>query len=361
MTEALRDERSEVRIWATEALSEIADDDAKVGVFLRVVDGETGRPIEQFVVEYGQVDDKDPTKVRWGPTRSGTNSPNPEGRFSEVQWGGGRRARILATGYLPQPILDQAPAAGVKQVKDRVVRLKRASEIAGRVLYHDGSPAADVPVFLLDKWSALITRGNAWDCTGRIEADNITRTTTDSAGRFKLPGGNGERAIAVSSPRLDVWAVPAPDTDATSAELTIKLPQAGRLIVRYDIAGGDAKTKLFVELHDADLPASWGVIPNRYEPVVSNGGQVVLDNLPPGHYDLARQKHGSDRAHLPLRPPHCSHRTGQDRHQRLCSPPRHTRPRTNYRPGKRDVSLADQPRADRRRVPGRGRGGPARP
>jgi hypothetical protein len=101
------------------------------------VDDETGRPVDPFVVQEGRVDDKDPAKITWGYSERGTPWPNPEGRFDEqIQWGRGSRARIVAAGHLPQPILDKAPSAGLTQIKDLVVRLKRGREIAGRVLYH---------------------------------------------------------------------------------------------------------------------------------------------------------------------------------------------------------------------------------
>jgi hypothetical protein len=249
------------------------------------------------VVQAGRVDDKDPAKITWGYSESRTNSPNPQGRFSaQIQWGGGWRARILAAGYLPQPILDKAPAAGVTQIREHVVRLKRGREIAGRVLYHDGSPAADASVFLLGERSVLITAGKAWQKGGLEPVDEdraVTRTTTDSTGRFRLSGGGGDaKTIAVSAPRLDVWALPAPEAGAKNTDFTIKLPQPGRLVVHYDIAGGTAEAKLLLELHSWDTPG-WRGLQNMRQPHVANHGQIVLDNLPPGKYELTRQKSGT--------------------------------------------------------------------
>jgi tetratricopeptide (TPR) repeat protein/protocatechuate 3,4-dioxygenase beta subunit len=257
----------------------------------RVVDDATGRPIAQFLVQDGIAG---ATTIEWYFDESRTNSPNPEGRFDErIKLGYGWRKRIVAVGYLPQPLPDKAPAAGVKQIKDQVVRLKRSGEISGQVLYHDGSPAADVPVFfLLGERMVLITAGKAWQ-GGRMEPAEdraVTRTTTDSAGRFRLPGGGGNaNIIAVSGPRLDFWAVPAPAADAKNADLTITLPQPGRLVVHYDVAGGDAQAKLRLHLYARAGPQPRGVF-NYREPTVANRGQVVLDNLPPGYYDLSRQK-----------------------------------------------------------------------
>jgi hypothetical protein len=257
----------------------------------RVVDDATGRPIAQFLVQDGIAG---ATTIEWHFDESRKNSPNPEGRFDErIKLGYGWRKRIVAVGYLPQPLPDKAPAAGVKQIKDHVVRLKRSGESSGRVLYHDGSPAANVSVFfLLGERMVLVTAGKAWR-GGTVEwAEDraVTRTTTDSGGRFRLPGGGGNaNIIAVSGPRLDFWAEPGPAADAENADFTITLPQPGRLIVHYDVAGGDAQAKLLLQLCSWVGPPSRAVF-NAREPMVANRGQIVLDNLPPGYYELSRPK-----------------------------------------------------------------------
>jgi protocatechuate 3,4-dioxygenase beta subunit len=88
---------------------------------------------------------------------------------------------------------------------------------------------------------------------------------------------------------LDFWALPTPAADAKDSGFTIKLPQPGRLVVHYDVAGGDAQAKLLLQLYAWAGPNSRGVF-NMREPMVANRGQIVLDNLPPGYYDLSRQK-----------------------------------------------------------------------
>src|SRR3954447_14070533 len=73
----------------------------------QVVDDETGKPISQFSQQGGRVDDKDPSQVHWGYSLQ-TQSKNPKGQFtSHIDWAGGWRERIIAGGYISQPILSE--------------------------------------------------------------------------------------------------------------------------------------------------------------------------------------------------------------------------------------------------------------
>jgi len=176
---------------------------------------------------------------------------------------------------------------------------KKAKSIWGRVLYHDGSPAANASVFLVGSGvSAGIGQGKAWqgERSDMKEDKTVVKATTDATGRFKLPGGDDVKSIAISAPRLDFWVAPVPDwvpvadgDDVARPEFTIKLPEPGRLVVKYDIPGGATKADLFLQMDTWDSPVYRGV---GYTPGSSgaNKGQVVLDNLPPGKYYLDRPK-----------------------------------------------------------------------
>ena len=167
-----------------------------------------------------------------------------------------------------------------------------AVPVSGRVLYHDGTPAARVSVFLVGNAGTTIGDGKAWQGirSDNMEDKTVTKTSTDAAGRFTLPGGGDAKRIVVSAPRLDFWVVPRPENAAVKdSEFTIKLPAPGRLVVKYDIPGGDAKAKLSLQVNTWDSPLSRG-IQCTYGPLVANKGQVVLDNLPPGKCYLDREK-----------------------------------------------------------------------
>jgi len=198
----------------------------------------------------------------------------------------------VAAGYLPQPILENAPAAGVTRLDNYVVRLKRGLPISGRILYHDGTPAANASVFLVGGVPTTIGDGKAWRRMGpeQMEDKTVTKTIADADGRFTLSGGGDAKTIVVSAPRLDFWEVPAPkDAAAKNSDFTIKLPAPGRLVVKYDIPGGDAKAKLFLQMSASDSAISSAA---DYTPgaLVANKGEVTIGNLPPGKYYLDRPK-----------------------------------------------------------------------
>jgi beta-lactamase regulating signal transducer with metallopeptidase domain/Leucine-rich repeat (LRR) protein len=263
----------------------------------QVLDDETGKPVGQFVVQAGLVDKKDPTKITWGYSETRTTSENREGTFSQhIDWGAGWRARIIAAGYLPQPIFEKGVPPTATKIDHYIVRLKRGKQVTGRVLYHDGKPAADTAVFMIVKeggGGVQIGDGKAWQSFGpeRSEDPTVTRATTDAAGRFELPGGGrSAKAIAVSAPNVDLWVVPPPKPDTTD-ELTIKLPEPGRLIVKYDIDGSPAKAPLSLQMVTWETPPldpSWKGIDNIHELTVPNKGDITIEHLPPGKYTLAR-------------------------------------------------------------------------
>ncbi len=266
----------------------------------QVLDDETGKPVGQFVVQAGLADKKEPSKITWGYSETRTTSENREGRFSQrIDWGAGWRARVIAAGYLPQPIFENGPPAGVTKIADYIVRLKRGKQITGRVVYHDGKPATDAGVFMIVKegGGVAIGDGKAWQSFGREREEDktVTRATTDAAGRFELPGGGlSAKCIAVSAPNVDLWVVPPPKPD-DKEELTIKLPEPGRLVVKYDIDGSPAKAPLMLQMITWDDPRSysvsrplWNGIDNIHTFDVPNKGEVVIDHLPPGRYNLSR-------------------------------------------------------------------------
>jgi hypothetical protein len=252
----------------------------------RVVDDETRQPIPRFVVQYGRPDPKDPSRIVWGGGEARTESPNPEGTFGatlfdQVPW-----SRVLADGYLPQPITAK-PYAGETGTIELVVRLRRGSRIAGRVLDHAGRPVPGAGVFLLgDRIAPNITGGLALRSIYGPEDDTVTRATTDAAGRFALTGAGADdfRKVAVSAPKLDLWIVPAPPE---GKELDITLPEPGQLVIRYDIDGAEPEATVSLQLL-REGREGWEVAYNVRVPIVPNRGRVVLENLTPGTYDLSR-------------------------------------------------------------------------
>ena len=107
-----------------------------VEVFGKVVDAETGKPIEGFITQAGKFDPKDPKNVTWGYTETRTSSSS----FSAtIRWNEGWTARILADGYVPQPILNEAPPAGKDRI-EMVIRLKKGRLSAAALLIISTNP-----------------------------------------------------------------------------------------------------------------------------------------------------------------------------------------------------------------------------
>ncbi len=259
-----------------------------VRILGKVVDDATGKPIPQFVEQGGRVDPKDPTKVQWGFSEGRTEGPNADGIFRDaIDWAGGSRLRILADGYLPQPVLTEAPTPGVTEM-DVTVRLKRGREVVGKVLDGQGKPVAKTSVFLVGNRPVNLTGGRA--VRGFVGGDDptVTKTATDADGAFTLTGlGDDETwRVAVSGPTIDLWVVPAPKDHRP---MEVRLPQAGRLTIKLDIPGGGPEDRFLLQMKTYEMPG-WEQIDNLREPSAKNPGEVTLDAVAPGSYELTRQK-----------------------------------------------------------------------
>ena len=157
-----------------------------------VVDDQTGEPVSHIITQGGRFDPAAPADVTWGYTE--TRSSRKDGEFTAaVRWPEGWTARILADGYIPQPVLTEAPVAGQDAI-EVVVRLKRGKLVKGRVLDHKGKPVKGVAVFAIGPTGLNLAGGKAWD---HEEEDTRTglsipmtrgartaRRRGDKAGRF---------------------------------------------------------------------------------------------------------------------------------------------------------------------------------
>src|SRR6185436_18310561 len=97
----------------------------------KAVDDETGKPVAPLIVQAGNFDPADPTKVTWGYSEG--RSSATDGSFSTtIQWGAGWTARIIADGYLPQPVLIESSPEDKNEL-EVLIRLKRGRLVRGRV------------------------------------------------------------------------------------------------------------------------------------------------------------------------------------------------------------------------------------
>ncbi len=269
-----------------------------VEVFGKVVEAETGKPVEAFITQAGKFDPRDPKNVTWGFSETRNTSAN---FTATVKWSEGWTARILADGYVPQPVLSEAPPAGKDRI-ETVIRLKKGRTVRGRVLDYLGKPVNDASLFAVRPNGMALAGGrpvNSFD--GDLDP-TVRGAKTDSEGRFELAvsvapaegrqAGNSPASAAVtpglvvSSPAIDAWPVPLPEGDA---EAVIHLPPPARVEIRYDIEGSDEEASVFLQsvMHDVDAWKGFEII--RYLSV-RNHGRIELTSLPPGRYQFARSR-----------------------------------------------------------------------
>jgi hypothetical protein len=269
-----------------------------VEVVGKVVDAETGKPVEAFITQAGKFDPKDPKKVTWGFTET----RNTSGGFSAtIRWNEGWTARILADGYVPQPVLSEAPPAGELRLQT-VIRLKKGRTFRGRVVDYLGKPVKDASVFAVRSIGMTLAGGRAVNAFDGEEDRTVRGAKTDFEGRFELAlsvaAGAGHAAgdpqasagatpgLAFSSAALDAWPVPLPEGDA---EAVVRLPSPTRVEIRYDIKGSDEEASVFVQsvMHDVDAWKGFEIV--RHIPI-RNQGRVEVTSLPPGRYQFARSR-----------------------------------------------------------------------
>lgn len=281
---------------------EPAEIPASVEVFGKVVDDETGKPVAGFIVQGGKFDPKDPKNVTWGfhETRGGSTDFR-----TTIQWKEGWTARILADGYIPQPLLSEAPRGGKDRI-EKVIRLKKGRTVRGRVLDHLDKPVKGASVFPLRPMGMTFAQGKAVNSYDGEEDKTARGVKTDANGRFELtlsvaaepkqPAGDDPApatepkvvrpGLAVSSPAIDVWPVPLPEGNEAAV---IRLPAPTRVEIDYDIEGGEEEASVFLQSVMFEVEAWKGVEIIRHL-TVKNQERIELTSLPPGRYQFARSR-----------------------------------------------------------------------
>ena len=145
-------------------------------------------------MQAGKFDPADPTKVTWGYSEDRSSATN--GSFSTtIRWGDGWTARIIADGYLPQPVLTKSPPEDKDEI-EVLIRLKRGRLVRGQVLDHKGQPVKGMAVFAVGPTGVNLAGGKAINSWGGD--DNVPKPAmTDDSGRFELPAGEAKK-LAVS-------------------------------------------------------------------------------------------------------------------------------------------------------------------
>ncbi|MCX6927611.1 MAG: carboxypeptidase-like regulatory domain-containing protein, partial [Verrucomicrobia bacterium] len=159
-----------------------------------VVDDETDAPVKDFWVQAGVVNPDRPGEMIWDQSYRGPILSGPPARFAVQAQRVGQNWRVLADGYVPQPILQHPVAESMSSV-DSVMRLMRGGELQGTIVDASARPVPGARV--------LLTTEQTPDLTGGQPGNTFrgSTTTSDAAGHFRLRGvGGGGQTIFVVSP-----------------------------------------------------------------------------------------------------------------------------------------------------------------
>jgi hypothetical protein len=202
----------------------------------------------------------------------------PEGRLTHRfsgKIGEEQIMRIIADGYLPEPVTG---VMGQPAFDDMVVRLSRGGTLRGTILDYDGKPAAGATVYLAGAQPVSLR-------DGKPETFGGSTAKTDDKGVFKLRGMPRETStVIIVAQSVRPWPVEVKNLDEP---IEVKLPEPGKLRVRYDIEGAAAEGTIHLHIKSWEMPG-WKGVDSYDHPKVKNGGEVVLDHLAPGIYDFAR-------------------------------------------------------------------------
>lgn len=257
---------------------------------LHVVDGATSVAIERyaFVLLYERGEGGD--ELDW--TVRTEEEAAPSDQIYRVPDVAGRIV-IRADGYVSSNLPLDALRAGV--VRPITVRLKRSSELRGRVVLADGvTPVANAIVNLRLPGEVAEYMPPGRRVGTRPRADGTLRTNplqslyADEAGRFQMELSVGTHAIhAWASPELftvlDPLTIPANGLDE---ELLIKMPAGGSLFGR--IVGGDPAEIAGLQVRMYRVPVADSSVESTYATVADDGSFRAGPFLP-GSFKLLLQ------------------------------------------------------------------------
>ena len=248
-----------------------------------VVDDETGKPVTSYFIQAGRIDSKDPLKITWGFSESRSSGSKDAKYQAHIRWQDGWTARLVADGYLPFPIATKAPKKEGETVK-LDIRLKRGRLIRGRVLDHAGKPVADAAVFAIGPTGIYVSAKASVDSWSGKPDGRATPALTDAKGQFEVPAG-AANSLAISTDLVDAWEASLPKE---GEEALIELPEPGALSIGFQIDGAK-ETEVFLQMvvseSDAFSKVYW-----QKKLTIKNGEQLVLKNLPPAKYHVARYR-----------------------------------------------------------------------
>lgn len=218
-----------------------------VTIIGKLIDDETGKPIERASWEWGMKDPADPSRIAWGFSKQ-YGRDLPDGTFEQYvhfrEDGDHDRLRVFAAGYEVTDVVDTLPMPFPKQW-ECVVRLKPLGKVHGILRDHQGKPLAQAKVlFIPEGHRSNIVEGmtgadpHRWPQPSSRDGA-VAETWTDERGQFTLPA-NRRGALAASSPLVDLWTFPVPEQGEIA---DLRMPDPGKVVIdlRYGLTQELAK------------------------------------------------------------------------------------------------------------------------
>ncbi|MCY2964441.1 MAG: hypothetical protein NT069_12540, partial [Planctomycetota bacterium] len=204
-----------------------------VTVVGRLLDDETGQPIEKAGWEWGMADPRKPDQISWGHSRSMGGS-HPDGKFEMLLNIGANGhhypLRVYSAGYETTVVVDEL-AKPYPQKIERNVRLKRGRSITGVLRDHTGNPVANGWVFFIPKGHQTnivesVPGTDAHQLPANARDGAVSEVRTNENGTFALSTGVAG-TLAASTDLVDLWPFPLP----VDGYAELKMPAPSYLVI----------------------------------------------------------------------------------------------------------------------------------
>ncbi|MEY2407596.1 MAG: hypothetical protein QOF48_266, partial [Verrucomicrobiota bacterium] len=258
------------------------------GVYGKVFDAETKRPIDSFMVIPGRKYSQNDPQIRWDRSDGMRGFGGDYSlRMSSYYFQPEARVMVEAPGYEPQV---SRAFAGIDAFTNDFA-MKRGKGVAGLVLLPDGSPASGATLVIIEKGESGYLDNSA---QVRANGGSSDLTRSDSEGHFEF------------SPKLEPDKVFASHdqgfAEATVADVRaggkIQLQKWGRVkgIMRVGSKPGPDESvrlqKNYEMMPDSDGRAANFSFSFKAEP--DDDGKFDFDKVPPGEHRLAVEYHFKD-------------------------------------------------------------------
>ena len=261
------------------------------GVFGKVFDAETKKPIESFTVIPGRKYSSSETQTRWDRSESARGSGGEYAlRMSSYYFQPEARVLVEAPGYEPQ--VSRAFVGMDSYTND--FALKKGRGVGGLVLQPDGSPAVAATLVIVEKGESAML-----DQSGQVRGNNgggADLLRSDAQGRFEFAAKLAPEKIFVSH-ESGFGEAKVADV-LKGGKITLQKWGGVKGLMRVgDQPGTDETLRLqsnFEMVMDSDGNGRAAGFSFSLKADPDAGGNFVFEKVPPGEHRLALEYHFKD-------------------------------------------------------------------